>query len=164
MRRMAAYLPRSRAARARRDRRPPAAPARNAGDVLRQVMRGSYSAHESLVTAALQYLALQKIPAIPIFTGPRVRPRPGGGFDLRANPLQLGFADIAAAAPPDGQLWLIECKTGRASRSPEQVELHGRFRAAGTLCIVIRNVLDLRPHVAHAWARAAGVVIGKEVP
>jgi len=108
---------------------------------------GSYSAHESLQAAALQYLELHGVPAIPVFTGPRVRPRPGGGFDLRANPAQKGFSDIAAALPADGRLLLIECKTGNASRSAVQIALQERFQAAGALCVVIRNALDLAPYV-----------------
>jgi len=140
---MVAWLPRSRAARPRRDRRAP----QEAATVLQRVVGGSYAAHESLQGAALQYLELHGVPAIPVSTGPKVRPRLGGGFDLKANPAQKGFSDIAAALPPDGRLVLIECKTGSASRSAEQIALQQRFQSAGALCVVIRNALELAPYV-----------------
>lgn len=145
MKRMVAWLPRSRSARLRKDRRAPQA----AATVLQRAVGGSYAAHESLQMAALQYLELHGVPAIPVFTGPKVRPRPGGGFDLKANPAQKGFSDIAAALPPAGRLMLIECKTGSASRSAEQVALQQRFETVGALCVVIRNVLELAPYVQH---------------
>jgi len=138
-----AYLPRSRAARPRRNRRAPLAPAA----VLRRAVGGSYAAHESLQTAALQYLVLHGVPAIPVYTGPRVRPRPGGGFDLKANPEQKGLFDIVAALPGEGRMLLIDCKTGGARLSPEQLALQQRFEAANALCIAIRNVMDLAPYL-----------------
>jgi hypothetical protein len=149
---MVAWLARSRTGR-RQNRRPPAPPATSAAAHLGQLVGGSYRAHESLVAAVLEYLALNGIPAIPVFTGPRVTPREGGGFNLRANPGQRGFSDVAAALPPDGQLALIECKTGEARRSRDQVELQARFRTAGALCLVVRNALDLQPYVTEAKRR-----------
>lgn len=145
MRGRAAWLPRSRAARQRRDRRPPA-PSTPAA-ALRQAVGGSYAAHESLQLAALHFLALQGVPAIPVYTGPRVRSRPGGGFDLKGNPSQKGFSDVVGALPWSGRMLLVECKTGGARRSPEQIALQQRFEAAGALCVVIHNALELAPHV-----------------
>jgi hypothetical protein len=105
---------------------------------------GSAKAHESLQSAALTLLKFYKIPATALYTGPRVRPRAGGGFDLRRNRSNVGISDIMACLPPRGLLVLIECKTGRARRTPEQIEQHNRFRAAGAHCFVIRTVDDLR--------------------
>ena len=114
---------------------------------LRRVIHGSNRAHETLADAVLRYLALVNVPAIPVHTGPRVRPREGGGFELRANARQHGLADIVACLPPNGRLALLELKTGRASRSPEQIKLHERFTAAGALCIVVRSVTELEPYL-----------------
>jgi hypothetical protein len=147
---MVAWLARSRNGRRERRSRKPGG---SAAARLRELVSGSFSAHESLQRAAIEYLALYGVPAIPVFTGPRVRPRPGGGFDLRGNRDQKGFSDIAAAFPPDGRLALIECKTGRASRSKEQIDLQQRFQAAGALCVVIRNALELEPYVRQAALR-----------
>jgi hypothetical protein len=79
-----------------------------------------------------------------LYTGPRVRPRAEGGFELRRNRSNVGISDIIACLPPHGLLALIECKTGRARRTPEQIEQHNRFRAAGARCFVIRTVDDLQ--------------------
>jgi hypothetical protein len=149
------WLPRSHAARRQKDRRAPVRSETAAASALRQLVGGSHSAHESLVAAAIQYLTLQGFPAMPINTGPRVRPREEGGFELRANPLQKGFSDLITVFPPHGRLVLIEAKTGNARRTPEQVELQAKFRAAGALCLVIKNVLDLQPYVQEAKRLAA---------
>lgn len=116
----------------------------------RRVVRlpGSVAAHESLQEAVLTYLSLHRVPAVPIHTGPRVRPREGGGFELRANRKQRGLSDVMACLPPDGRLALLELKTGTARRSPEQVAMQERFAKAGAHCAVIRDVLDLEPLVA----------------
>jgi hypothetical protein len=153
MKGMAAWLPRSRSGR-RRDRR---AAAPRAVRAVREIVGGSYEAHESLVAACLQLLGLHRVPATPIVTGPKVRPRPAGGFELRRNPLQKGFGDIAAALPPEGRLLLIDCKTGNASRSPEQITLHEKFETAGALCVVIRNATELLPIIKRSrWSDRDG--------
>lgn len=112
-----------------------------------QGMFGSYRAHEDLQAAVLTYLGLRGLPAIPITTGPRVRPAADGRFELRSNAAQRGMADVLSCVPPHGRLLLIECKTGRARRSPAQVRMHARFSAAGGLCVVVRNALELEPIV-----------------
>lgn len=110
---------------------------------------GSNRAHQSLQDAVLGWLELNGVPAVPVHTGPRVTPRPGGGFDLRKNTAQHGLADVMACLPPDGRLALIELKTGRAYRSPAQKRLHERFTAAGALCLVVRDLLELA-RIIHA--------------
>lgn len=127
----------------RRPSRPPAAQASIRGADLARAVGGSHAAHESLQQACLELLRLRKVPAVPIHTGPRVRPRPGGGWDLRQNAAQRGFADIAACIPPAGLLLLAELKTGGARRSAEQVRHAERFRRAGAVTAVIRSVADL---------------------
>ena len=122
---------------------PPAAQASIRATDLARVVKGSHRAHEDLQEACLRLLELRHVPAMPIYTGPRVRPRPGGGWDLRHNAAQRGFSDIAACLPPAGLMALLELKTGRARRSPEQVRFAARFRGAGAVTAVIRNVLDL---------------------
>ncbi len=114
---------------------------------LRRSPIGSLAAHEELQSAVLTYLRLSGCPAVPIHTGPRVAPRPGGGFQLRRNRAQRGMADVVACLPPHGRLALIEIKSGRAQRSREQRDTHQRFSAAGALCLVVRDVRELEPHV-----------------
>ena len=114
---------------------------------LRRMPIGSLAAHEQLQAAVLTYLRLSGCPATPIHTGPRVAPRAGGGFQLRGNRAQRGMADVMACLPPHGRLALIEIKSGRATRSREQRDLHQRFEAAGALCLVVRDVRELEPVV-----------------
>lgn len=121
---------------------PPVQASIRAADLPR-VVGGSHAAHESLQEACLRLLALRKVPAVPIHTGPRVRPRKGGGWDLRRNAAQRGFADVAACLPPAGLLLLLELKTGGARRSPEQIRFAARFERAGAVTAVIRNALEL---------------------
>lgn len=121
-------------------------PARITAAQLRRMPIGSLAAHEQLQTAVLTYLALNGLPATPIHTGPRVRPRAGGGYELRRNRAQLGMADVLTCQPPAGRLVLLELKSGQAQRSRAQRELHDRFSAAGALCLVVRDVRELVPH------------------
>lgn len=114
---------------------------------LRRMPTGSLAAHEELQAACLTFLKLNGVPARAIHTGPRVRPREGGGFDLRKNLGGRGMADILAALPPDGQLLLIDLKTGNARLSAEQREFHDAFRAAGAICLEVHDVRDLLPYL-----------------
>ena len=111
---------------------------------LRRALGGSSKAHEELQKACLTLLAFYKIPATALYTGPRVRPRAEGGFELRPNRSNVGISDVMACLPPAGRLILIECKTGRAQRTPEQIEKHNRFRAAGAHCITVRTIDELK--------------------
>ncbi len=123
---------------------------------------GSHASHESLQKAVLDLLALQGIPAMPVYTGPRVAPTGAGTFVLRSNKAQRGLSDVLACLPPSGRLLLIECKTGGARRSPDQVRLQDQFRAAGAECMGVRDVLALarRIHELRAWEPQARVVRG----
>lgn len=120
---------------------------------LRRLPLGSLAAHEQLQTAVLAYLRLCGCPAVPIHTGPRVAPRPGGGFQLRRNRAQHGMADVMACLPPSGRLALLELKSGGARRSPEQRETAAKFEAAGALCLVVRDVRELEPYVGASRTR-----------
>lgn len=114
---------------------------------LRRMPIGSLAAHEQLQAAVLTYCQLNGVPAIPVHTGPRVTPRAGGGYELRGNRHQVGMADVLACVPPNGQLLLLELKSGQAQRSKAQAELHDRFAAAGAICLVVRDVRELEPYV-----------------
>ena len=109
----------------------------------KRTRKGSLAAHQELQAAALDLLALHRIPAMPLHTGPRVAPRAGGGFELRANNAQRGAGDVLACLPPFGQLAFLEFKTGGASRSPEQIRVHEEFTRAGAVCLVVRDIADL---------------------
>ena len=111
---------------------------------LRQVLHGSMSAHKQLVEAILLWCTLNRLEAVPVHTGPRVKPRPGGGWDLFGNPGQHGLADVIVVLPPFGRLALVEAKTGRAHKSTAQVECHRRLGSAGALSITIRNVTEMQ--------------------
>jgi len=115
---------------------------------LARVVGGSHAAHESLQQASLDLLRLCRIPALPIYTGPRVRPRPGGGWDLRRNTEQRGLFDVLACFPPAGLLVLLDFKTGNARLSKEQRELAARFRRAGAVVAAIRVITDVQRLIA----------------
>lgn len=117
---------------------------------LTKVLKGSNRAHEHLVDAMLEYCELRGVPAIPIHTGARIAPRPGGGFDLRKNTRQIGTGDVLACLPPFGRLAFFEGKTGNAQRSREQRKNRDRFEAAGALCVDVRQVSDLEPYMPGA--------------
>lgn len=129
---------------------------------LHKMISGSTRAHHARVSACLDWLSLHGIPAVPISTTGVPIQRLDGGFDLRKNPRQVGISDIMACLPRRiieahptspcagmmqriivGQLVLIEVKTGNARRTPEQRAQQKRFAAAGALCLVVRDVLDL---------------------
>ena len=118
---------------------------------LRKRTRGSLRAHEQLVDDGLRYLWLNGVPAMPVHTGPRVRPRPGGGFDLKRNTAQLGLFDILASLPPTGRLLLVDMKTGGAKLSTEQRLVRDRFTAAGALCLTARSIADLERGLRTDW-------------
>jgi hypothetical protein len=120
---------------------------------LRRTAAGSLAAHEERQEAVLTYLALNGVPAVPVHTGPRVRPRAGGGFDLKQNTPQIGLADVLACLPPHGRLALLDIKSGRARLSRAQRALHARFAAAGALCLAVRDVRDLEPHLPRTRGR-----------
>jgi len=119
---------------------------------LRRVRPGSLSAHKALIEAILQWCELYRLPAVPVHTGARVKPRPGGGFDLFGNPGQHGLADVIVVLPPFGRLALVEGKTGRARKNPAQVRCHARLGAAGALSLVVREINDLQ-QLLHQVAR-----------
>jgi hypothetical protein len=110
---------------------------------LRRALPGSMSAHKDLVEAILRWCLLNKLPAVPVHTGARVKPRPGGGFDLFGNPGQHGLADVIVVLPPFGRLALVEAKTGRAHKNVAQVDCHRRLGSAGALSLTIRNVEEM---------------------
>jgi hypothetical protein len=120
---------------------------------LRSLAIGSLAAHEQLQAAVLTFLQLNGVPAVPVHTGPRVRPRAGGGFDLKRNSGQRGLADVLACMPPLGRLLLIDLKTGHARLSSEQAQLHRRFADAGARCLTVRSLDDLKPHMPIGYAR-----------
>jgi hypothetical protein len=120
---------------------------------LRSRAIGSLAAHEQLQAAVLTFLRLSDVPAMPVFTGPRVRPRAGGGFELKHNAEQRGLFDVVACLPPLGRLLLVDLKTGKATLSSEQRLVHKRFTAAGALCLVVRELRDLMPHMPIGRAR-----------
>lgn len=122
---------------------------------LKRTVKGSYAAHEALQADILKACALHGVPAVAIHTGPRVRPREGGGFDLRQNRAQIGVSDVMACLPPLGQLALFEAKSGNARRKPGQIALQEKFAAAGALCLEVRSVVDILPYLTVARAAAS---------
>ena len=127
---------------------------------LKRAVGGSQQAHQSLITAALSYLAMNGIPAVPIHTGARLTASAGGRLRHYGNPEQHGMSDILATLPPNGRAWLIEGKTGTARRSPAQVRFHERFARAGALVTVIRQVSDLEQYVVGGRVRFAAAAAG----
>lgn len=105
--------------------------------------KGSLAAHQDLQQAAHDLCRLNGIPVVPINTGPRVAPRAGGGFELRANRAQAGVSDSLACLPPYGQLLLLEFKTGGAGTTPEQKRVHEDFVRAGAACLVVHDIASL---------------------
>lgn len=106
--------------------------------------KGSMASHQELQRAVLDWFRLHGIPAVPVHTGPRVIPLPGGqGFRLLANASQRGFSDVMACLPPHGRLGMVELKTGKAKRSAEQVEMQRRFARAGAITLVVYDIAGL---------------------
>jgi len=124
---------------------------------LPRAIPGSQEAHESLVQAALTFLTLHRIPAMPIHTGARFTPIPGGGWRLYGNPKQHGMGDILGCLPPTGRMLLIDCKTGRAQLSPVQRKVHQQFTAAGALALVVRDVAQLETDLA-PWLNPRAII------
>jgi len=122
---------------------------------LKRILPGSLAAHQSLERAVLDRLALERVPAVPIYTGPRLGRGPAGAFELRGNPGQRGFADVLAILPPIGLALLIEIKSGRAHRSPAQAAVRRRFEAAGALCLLVRDVALFSGALKASLERAA---------
>jgi hypothetical protein len=116
---------------------------------LQRALPGSMRRHQSLEEGVLAWCALYRLPAIAVHTGPRVRPREGGGFDLIANPKQRGLADVLVCLPPRGRFVHLELKTGKGRRSPEQVARHRQLAGAGALSLVVRTITDLEPLLDH---------------
>ena len=110
---------------------------------LRSQAIGSLAEHERRQAAALEFLRLNGVPAVPVHTGPKVRPRKGGGFDLKRNTEQVGFFDITGCIPPLGRLLLVDIKTGKAHLSAAQRRVHELFTEAGAICVVMRELRDL---------------------
>lgn len=129
----------------------------------KRTRKGSLAAHQQLQESALELLAHYRIPAMPLHTGPRVAPREGGGFELRANKAQRGAGDVLACLPPFGQLAFLEFKTGGASRSPEQIRVHEEFARAGAVCLVVRDIKDLALFLSTRVAAPAPFIRGKEI-
>ncbi|HKQ57979.1 MAG TPA: hypothetical protein VJY35_08930 [Candidatus Eisenbacteria bacterium] len=110
---------------------------------LKEVLGGSTDAHQVLVRACLDVLALRGIPATPISTtGTPVRRRDGSIY-LIPNELQEGFWDIVFCLPPSGRLGLADCKTGEARLSARQRDMRDRYAAAGALTIKVGCTGDL---------------------
>jgi hypothetical protein len=122
---------------------------------LKRVLGGSQRAHRSLVDACLDWCALHRIPAVPISTTGIPVLRADGRYELRSNERQEGFSDVVICLPPTGRMGLLECKTGEAVRTRAQRELQARFRAAGALTLVIRDVQDLPRAIGVTWAASA---------
>lgn len=128
---------------------------------LPNLIGGSTRAHHARVSACLDWLALHKIPAVPISTTGIPVPNARGTFDLKRNPRQVGISDIMACLETPamlregyetrqpfpgcfiGRLILIEVKTGNATRTAAQRAMQDRFAAAGAICFVVRDVLEL---------------------
>ncbi len=110
---------------------------------LKRLTGGSYAAHQTLQEACHALCELYGVPCWDIHTGPRVAPRPGGGFDLRSNKKQRGVGDSLAALPPIGQLLALEFKTGAARPSEEQQEFRKKVTRAGAVYLVVRDVEEL---------------------
>ena len=142
---------------------------------LHRLLGGSTRAHHARVSACLDWLALHKIPAVPIATTGIPVPGKRGGFELKSNPRQVGISDIMACLTRTaelhmlggeseihgiGQLVLIEVKTGNARRTPEQSAQQARFAAAGALCLVIRCVDELHVAIAQYLPRTRFAGVG----
>lgn len=123
---------------------------------LKTVAPGSYRRHEELVRAVLEYFAWCDVPAVPIYTGPKISRGPDGGVVLRKNRAQAGFGDVLAVLPPDGRTFVVDAKTGGADLKPYQRRLHDQLRAAGALTAAIRDVRELEQYVRPRGVRFQG--------
>lgn len=124
---------------------------------LKSVAPGSYRRHEELVRAILEYFAWCDVPAVPIYTGPKIARGPDGGVLLRKNRAQAGFGDVLAVLPPTGRTLVVDAKTGPyAALKTHQARLHDQLRAAGALTATIRDVRELEQYVRPRGVRFQG--------
>lgn len=107
---------------------------------LHRHLHGSREAHQSLQASVLWILQRLQVPAVPLFTGGKPYPVGEGLYRLGKNQEQVGISDVLACLPPAGRMWLIELKTGAASRSTVQIARQKEFAAAGALTSVVRSV------------------------
>lgn len=130
---------------------------------LRGLTKGSLGQHEELVEAVrLRLLTLGGLQAVPIYTGGIPKFLPGGKLTLRRNPHQKGHADLEVhyldlcpgCGLPHARTAFLECKTGRARRSPAQVRTKTHLESLGFLCLLVRRQEDVDPIIqAHRTAR-----------
>jgi hypothetical protein len=124
---------------------------------LKAAAPGSYRRHEELVRAILEYFALCDVPAVAIYTGPKIARGPDGGVLLRKNRAQAGFGDVLAVLPPHGRTFVVDAKTGpRSALQPNQRALHDHLRTAGALTATIRDVRELEQYVRPRGVRFQG--------
>lgn len=100
---------------------------------------GSAAAHDHLVRACVHWLKLNGCAAAAVNQRP-VRLRDGR---YRNPGAPAGFGDVVACLPPDGHMLMIECKTGRATLSAQQVAAGLIWSKCGATWLVVRSVRDL---------------------
>lgn len=97
----------------------------------------------------MTYLAHHRIYAYPVNQVAQ-RKRDGRWTSLGAPP---GFPDIVVVLPPYGRFMGIECKTGDAKPSKDQVRVTSEIQGMGGVVLVVHAVDELeRWHRAQAWS------------
>lgn len=65
----------------------------------------------------------------------------------RSNPYTMkGVGDILGVLP-DGRFLSVECKSSTGKASPEQILFIKRCSLLGGLCMVVRSLDELKPHI-----------------
>lgn len=95
-------------------------------------------AHDSLVRACMDLLAMRAVPATRVNQKPQLTKK--GWRSQGADP---GTTDIVACLPPSGRVLLIENKTGKARITGDQAAFIIRWTDAGAAALVIHDVADL---------------------
>lgn len=100
--------------------------------------KGSASAHASLVAACCTLLTLIRWPHSPI--NQKATQKTDGSWHSAGA--DEGIGDILGCTPW-GRAVFIECKSGDAEQSPEQLREAAKWERAGALVLLVRSVDQL---------------------
>ncbi|HSY24215.1 MAG TPA: hypothetical protein VK841_18940 [Polyangiaceae bacterium] len=113
-------------------------------------MKGSSAAHSALVNAILADLGA--LPGVVIGANASGRARyvseNGKRFHVPYGWLAPGGPDVLAVVAPNARLVALECKTGDAKPTKQQLAVHAALRAVGAAVHVVRSVEEARAVLA----------------
>jgi len=104
--------------------------------------------HTQLVEVVYKRLQYERDLKIDHLRQSRLAPRPG------THPTFWGLApgapDLYGILGPNGRVFGLECKTGKAGLEPDQIEFAATVRRLGGFCAVVRSVHEALAALARA--------------